>query len=166
MDADSPVRYLHAVWNLSLWIELIVQCFTAGNKEQFLQSCSCNLLWFLRPMGHRQGVATFFFFFFKIFFLCGSFLKSLLNLLQHWFKAMFCFFGSKECGILAPWPGIKPTPHCIGKQSLSYRTTREVPGLEILEPSWGHLGELSLYHEIFQTGEIGANWSIPRMSTP
>ena len=41
-------------------------------------------------------------FFFKDFFSCGLFLKSLLNLLQFCFCFMFCFFGCKTCRILAP----------------------------------------------------------------
>ena len=28
---------------------------------------------------------------------------------------MFWFFGLKACGILAPWPGIKPAPALEGK---------------------------------------------------
>ena len=45
---------------------------------------------------------------FKKNFLCGPFLKSLLNLLQYRFCFMFWFFGYEACGILAPRPGIKP----------------------------------------------------------
>ena len=43
-------------------------------------------------------------------FWCRPFLKSLLNMLQCCFCFMFWFFGHKACGILAPQPGIKPTP--------------------------------------------------------
>ena len=39
-----------------------------------------------------------------------------LNLLQYRFYFMFCFFGHKLWGILAPWPGTKPiTPALKGK---------------------------------------------------
>ena len=37
-------------------------------------------------------------------------IKSLSNLLQYCFCFMFWFFGPKACGILAPQPGIKPSP--------------------------------------------------------
>ena len=46
--------------------------------------------------------------FFKIFFLHGPFLKSLLNLLHYCFCFMFCFFGHKACRILAPKQGSNP----------------------------------------------------------
>ena len=53
----------------------------------------------------------YFYLFFKdFFFWFGPFLKSLLNLLQYCFCFLFWFFGPKACGILAPWPGIKPVP--------------------------------------------------------
>ena len=44
------------------------------------------------------------------FFWCGPFLKSLLNLLQHCFCYMSWFF---DRGMLALWPGIKPTPSAL-----------------------------------------------------
>ena len=47
---------------------------------------------------------------FKIFFWCGSFLKSLLNLLQHCFCFMFWFFDPEACGILALQPETEPVP--------------------------------------------------------
>ena len=46
----------------------------------------------------------------KKFFWCRPFLKSLLNLLQYCLCFMFLFFGHDACGILAPWPGLKPAP--------------------------------------------------------
>ena len=51
------------------------------------------------------------FFLFKIFWII--FLKSLLNLLQYclcFMTLLFLCFGHKEYVILAPQPGIKPTP--------------------------------------------------------
>ena len=56
--------------------------------------------------------------FLKIFW-CGPFLKSLFNLLQYCFALCFVFFGSEACGILAPWPGIKPTPSALEGQVLT-----------------------------------------------
>ena len=44
------------------------------------------------------------------YFLCGPFLKSLLNLLQYCF--CFWFFDREACGAFAPWPGIRPVPLC------------------------------------------------------
>ena len=39
--------------------------------------------------------------------------KSLLNLLQYCFCSVFWFFSHKACGILAPRPGIEPTPPAL-----------------------------------------------------
>ena len=66
-----------------------------------------------------------------IIFLCGSFLKSSLDLLQYCFCFMFWFFGHKPCGILVPWPGIKPTIPAMEMQSLNPWSAREVPRLVI-----------------------------------
>ena len=52
-------------------------------------------------------------YFFLRSFWCRPFLKSLLNMLQCCFCFMFWFFGHKACGILAPQPGIKPTPPAL-----------------------------------------------------
>ena len=49
------------------------------------------------------------FFFFLRFCCCGSFLKSLLNLLQYCFCFMFWCFGHQARRILAPPPGMEPT---------------------------------------------------------
>ena len=32
---------------------------------------------------------------------------------------MFWFFGGEACGILAPWPGVKPTPPALGGEVLT-----------------------------------------------
>ena len=50
------------------------------------------------------------FIFFLIFFLCGPFFKSLLNLLQCRFCLTLWCFGQKTCGILTPRAEIKLTP--------------------------------------------------------
>ena len=53
---------------------------------------------------------------FKEFFWCEPFLKYLLDLLHHCFCFMFRLFGCEACGILDPWPGIKPiSPVLEGK---------------------------------------------------
>ena len=63
----------------------------------------------------QKGLPNFFFLniLFIYLFLCGPFLKSLLNLLQYCFCFMFWFFGQEACGILAPWPGIEPLPPAL-----------------------------------------------------
>ena len=61
-----------------------------------------------------------FYFFLRFFFVwCGPFLKSLLNLLQYCFCFMFLVFGHKACGILAPRPGIEPTPPALDGEVLT-----------------------------------------------
>ena len=55
---------------------------------------------------HTESPPRFLFF----FFWRGSFLKSLLNLLQHCFCFVFRFFGGKAYRLLAPQPGIKLNP--------------------------------------------------------
>ena len=54
-----------------------------------------------------------------VLFLSFFVLKSLLHLLQYCFCFMFWFFGHKACGILAPWPGIKPTPPALEGEVLT-----------------------------------------------
>ena len=63
-------------------------------------------------------------FFLKIF-LCGLILKSLLHLLQYCF-CFLMFFGHEACGILAPQPGIEPTPLALEGEVLT-TGSREVP---------------------------------------
>ena len=45
---------------------------------------------------------------------------------------MFWFFGLESCGILAPQPGIKPTPTAF-EGSLNYRTTKKSPKVYYLK---------------------------------
>ena len=43
-------------------------------------------------------------------------------------RVCFLFsFGCAACGILVPWPGIKPVPFALEAQSLNHWTTREIP---------------------------------------
>ena len=59
-------------------------------------------------------------------FLCGLFLKSLLNLLQHCFCFMFFFLAMWDLGSLTKdWTHIP----CTGRWCLNHWTTREVPSL-------------------------------------
>ena len=58
-------------------------------------------------------------FFLKIFFLCGSFLKSLLGLLCITSALCFGFFGPVACGILVRLPGIEPAPSVLESKVLT-----------------------------------------------
>ena len=62
-------------------------------------------------------------FFFKelVFFWCGLFLKSLLNLLQYCFCIMFWFFDWEVFGILASWSGIEPASPALESKVLTTR---------------------------------------------
>ena len=71
----------------------------------------------LSKSNNKRG--TFFLRFLFIFFDVDRFLKSLLNLLQYCFCLMFWFFGHEACGILAPWPGIEPTPPALEGEVLT-----------------------------------------------
>ena len=51
-----------------------------------------------------------FFFFFKEFFECGPFLKSLLNLLQYYLYFMFWFLAVRHVGFYLPDQGSNPHP--------------------------------------------------------
>ena len=44
---------------------------------------------------------------------------------------MFWFLGPGACGILAPQPGIEPTPPALEGEVLNHWTTREVPKLHL-----------------------------------
>ena len=44
----------------------------------------------------------------------------------------FLFFGCDACGILVPWPGMKPTPPALEVQSLNHWSARQVPRVVIL----------------------------------
>ena len=47
--------------------------------------------------------------------------------LLFFFNCLFFWPHHKAYGILVPWPGIEPSPPCIGRQRLNYWTTGEVP---------------------------------------
>ena len=88
-----------------------------------------------------------FFFFFLDFFLRGPFLKSSLNLLQYCFCFMFWFFGLEAGGILAPQPGIEPTPPTLEGKVLNIGT----PG-KSLQMAFNHRGIKDLRY--FSPAEI------------
>ena len=48
-----------------------------------------------------------------------------------------CLRCCTACGILVPWPGIKPAPSALEAQNLTHGTAREVPNPRILKwPRW------------------------------
>ena len=62
----------------------------------------------------------FIFICFKIFFQCGPFLKSLYWVCYSTASVLcFVFFGPEACGIIAPWPGIKPEPPALKGEVLA-----------------------------------------------
>ena len=76
----------------------------------FFHSNPMRQIWSSLPY---YTTGNFKFCFFCGFFWYGSFLKSLLNLLQYWFCFMFWGFGQEACEILAPWQGTKPAPPAL-----------------------------------------------------
>ena len=87
-------------------------CSTACGIFPDQGSNPCPLHWQAdsQPLRHQGSPNVFFV---KISFWYGPFWKSLLNLLQYCFCFMFWFFGPEACGILAPQPGIQPTPSAL-----------------------------------------------------
>ena len=49
----------------------------------------------------------------ELFFFMWTIFKVFMNLLQYCFCFMFWFFGLEACGILAPTPGMEPTPPAL-----------------------------------------------------
>ena len=75
------------------------------------------------------------------FFIYRPFLKSLLNLLWHFFCFTFWFFGPEACGILSPQLGIEPRPPALlGKVLIT-----GPPG-----KSWPWLSQGNLIQRTFQ----------------
>ena len=95
-------------------------------KEIVLSTQGNNDTWSPLPL------FVLFSFFFKelVFFWCGLFLKSLLNLLHYCFCFMFCFVFFSPWGVwdlsclTRDWTHIP----CTGRRSLNHWTIREVPG--------------------------------------
>ena len=78
-----------------------------GKKEKNEGEICVSCFSLLKELSWKSQVTTF-------FFWCGPFLKSLLNLLQYCFCFLFWIFGCEVCGILAPWPGVKPALPAAG----------------------------------------------------
>ena len=87
-----------------------------------------HIPYFFNTLNEHIGINPFYFFL-KIFFLCGPFLKSSLNLLQYCFCFMFLVFWLRGMWDLSsPTRDWTCTP-CAGSQSPNHGTTREVPVL-------------------------------------
>ena len=56
--------------------------------------------------------------FYKTFFIWTDFLKSLLNLLKYCLFYVLVF-SHEACGLLAPGPGIEPTPPTLQGEALT-----------------------------------------------
>ena len=67
-----------------------------------------------------------------IFFLCGSFLKSLLNLLQRCLLFYVLVFDLDSFGILAHQPGIEPTPFAMEGEVLTTELPEKSLALSLL----------------------------------
>ena len=107
---------------MGFWEESRVQPSSVGGSGTSGKCWSPHLKWFLpSPAALPRRSSPFVFF-----------LKNLLNLLQYCFCFMIWFFSHKPYGILTPWPGIEPTPPCIGRWSLNHCSAREVPIHSIL----------------------------------
>lgn len=81
-----------AVWFVLYYNDEITKA--QSNKESYLRSHGHNQTWIFQ---------------FK-FFLCGLFLKSLLDLLQYCFCFLFWFFDNEAYGILGPHQGSNSRP--------------------------------------------------------
>ena len=53
-------------------------------------------------------------------------MEMILKVFIEFVKVLFLFFGYEACGILAPTPGIKPTPPAL-EGEVNQWTTKEVP---------------------------------------
>ena len=95
------------------------------------------LLMFPRPLRYSSFN---FWFIFTLIFRLSNFYHSIFSFTDSFpvISILFCFFGCATCGILVPWPGIKPLPLTVEAQSLNHWTAREVP----LFFCWAHVVSL------------------------
>ena len=91
------------------------------------------------------------------FILFGVFWASQIHFFSQIRKAFFFFLQCHlACGILVPWPGIKPTPPALEAQSLNHWTNREVPiiiflkyALSLFAPSWTLIIHILVHFMLF-----------------
>jgi len=98
---------------------------------------------------HSSFFSVFFFFFWM-----WTILKVFIEFVSILLLFIFWFFGYEACGVLAPWPGMEPTPPALEGKVLNSRvppgTSQEVPSsacFELQGPSRDLPGspELSLF---------------------
>ena len=121
-----------------------------NNRVLWLNSIFHNerVLWdYLSQVDTFLKINLFFFFFLKIFW-CGPFLKFLLNLLQYCFCFMFWFFGPEARGILAPLPGIEPTPPALEGEVLTTGQPGKSQSIFFQSYLWAQMKLLLLYYEL------------------
>ena len=95
----------------------------------------------------KYKVQESFYFFFEDFFMWIIF-KVVIEFVPILFLFYFWLFGFKACGILAPWPGTKPTPGTLEGKVL----TTGLPG----KPQ--HLLNTLTSKPQFQVSDIGNLW--------
>ena len=118
-------------------ITVYLQCgYTDDVSWKYVQNFDkVFFFFFFFGLSQREAHSFYDSYCFQIFFWCGPFLKSLLNLLQYCFCFMFWFFGHKAQGTLPPQPGIKSAFLAL-EGGLNPWTTREVPQIHPLEVSF------------------------------
>ena len=102
--------------------------FRISSSEKFQTGVSASLTSNWCPLPSCPSLLSSFF---KIFFWCGSFLKSLLNLLQYHFYFLFWFLAKRHVGSQLPDQGLNRMP-CTGRWSLNHGATSEVSPLHSL----------------------------------
>ena len=93
----SNQYFFNLCFALFSWLELLVQCQIRGDRPYFVPNKGENV----QSFSIKYVSCRCFFFFFFLF--------------------------GRAMQILAPQPGIKPTPPAVEAQSLNHWTTREVP---------------------------------------
>ena len=130
LEKEMATRSSSLAWEIP-WIEKPGGLWTIVSHSQ---------IWLKQLSTHYymlNMLPTFYFYCFKDFFLflMWTIFKvfiEFVTILFIFFFFMFWFFGWKACGILAPWPGIKPVPSAL-EGGLNHWTTREVPASLIMK---------------------------------
>ena len=115
---DDIVQLPDQPWNRLLLVQW-------GNNWPCLRHFAISILilgtttsWLRHPLG-RQTMGFCLPACFCFCFWCGWTVKSLVNLVQYCFCFIFWFLAPEACGVLAPWPGIKPAPPALESKVLT-----------------------------------------------